>query len=927
MKCESRGSVRLTMVAFLTLVMVSVFIGLIGGCGGKSDPMDKFAAESWDEYSEPLTNAVIGTPSGVVTIGPGGAVGGADAGTGGSSSSGATGGSGGGGSSSGSGSGGSSSGSGSGSSSGGSSSGGVSRDGGTVGRDGGTFGDGGMFNDGGTGGGFGFWHFDDCNPNSNFLVDSSGEGANAQHALGAACVPGISGQGVQIRTTKDVVQVPDEPQFTVGSRIGVAAWVHPTTVSGHQPIVIKRLNNQTAFSLGIHNGNIEMAVVLSTGTTVISSAPIAAGVWTHVAGMFDGTFVFLFINGQQFGQVFGAGTLRNVFAPLRIGATTQTQHFNGIIDEVFVSTEAISKDTLTALACISRPSMVAVSPLTSGPVPFDTTVHYDVAVSDNDVGFCQPKQYDMFFESSDPGISTAFDFPPGQFQTAQPGTTVTFGVEVTGSDSADVGVHQLPFIVDSFGGPPNFGFESLFGQLTYELAPPTGCFVFARRELMITNTSVVDDPVRTFGSSNPGFFGGNDGGVGGGGADAGMFGGGDAAVFGGGDAGFTSEVGPPPGSDASTSPSLGVWSFGHLMREMAPTPTDAPAMTLQLFQHWLTDQTVNGFTVTARPAMQRQLLDIWPKTATGELNLDQSPLTLQAIVNRVDVRNLANGSAGEGRLVFGVNGPINFQQFTVIVEYNLPAQTQQDVQDWADRWHSLSSHPFPSEEYNAALESITRRFTDRNASPGSVNGSALAELRTNEIALSFQWELRGFVLSPTTGFFDETTVKETPDLSFNGTQTLADFVNQNAAAIKAVVPGAMAGTVPAQFEGHNFLAGSVFNNLIEWNAPGIADPDARFHQSANTCNGCHGPETNTTFLMITPRFPGSEAFLSPFITGTTVFDRFSGQARTLNDLGRRKADLTSLVCPTDGGSAPPADAGPPPPQFDSGPLPPPPQGD
>jgi len=116
---------------------------------------------------------------------------------------------------------------------------------------------------------------------------------------------------VQFKSADDVVQVPDEPQFTVDQHIGVAAWVNPKNVTGDQPIVIKRLNNKTAFSLGIHNGNIEMSVVLTTGKTIISRAPIAAGVWTHVGGTFDGTFVFLFINGQQFGQVFGAGTIRN----------------------------------------------------------------------------------------------------------------------------------------------------------------------------------------------------------------------------------------------------------------------------------------------------------------------------------------------------------------------------------------------------------------------------------------------------------------------------------------------------------------------------------------------------------------------------------------------------------------------------------------
>ncbi|HXN34064.1 MAG TPA: LamG domain-containing protein, partial [Polyangiaceae bacterium] len=363
------------------------------------------------------------------------------------------------------------------------------------------------------------------------------------------------------------------------------------------------------------------------------------------------------------------------------------------------------------------------------------------------------------------------------------------------------------------------------------------------------------------------------------------------------------------------SASQGVWTFGHLMRELAPTPAQAPAMTLQLFQHWLTDQTVNGFTVAARPAMQQVLLDVWPKTATGELDLDQPPLTLQAIVNRIDVRNLAAGSAGEGRFVFAVNGAGFPQSFTVILEYNLPAKTQKDVQAWANLWHGLSSHPFPSEAYNAALEAITRRFSGRNAAPGAPNGSALLELRTNEIALSgFQWELRAFELSPSSGFFDEIALKETPDLSFDLTQTFADFVNQNAAAIIAEVPGANDNTVALTFEGLSFRAGSIFNSQIEWfgppTGPGIADPNARFHASANTCNGCHGPETGTpNFTMINPRSAGTEAVLSPFLTGATVTDPVTGQNRMLDDLGRRHADLTSLVCPADGGSQPPPDAG------------------
>ena len=248
------------------------------------------------------------------------------------------------------------------------------------------------------------------------------------------------------------------------------------------------------------------------------------------------------------------------------------------------------------------------------------------------------------------------------------------------------------------------------------------------------------------------------------------------------------------------------------------------------------------------------------------------------------------------RFVFGVN-PFGFPlQFTVILEYRLVGHPETEALAWANRWHALSVHPFPSEEYNAALEAVTKLFTERGSEPGAVNGSALDELRTNEIALSFQWEFRAFALSPTTGFLDEVTVKETPALQFNGTSTLASLVNSEASAIKAVIPGANGHTIPDVLGGSPFLAGSVFNSgFTQWEASGITDPEARFHLSLNTCNGCHGSETNTGFTMVNPRFPGNESSLSPFLTGVTVTD-IRGVTRTMNDLARRRDDLTALVC-------------------------------
>jgi len=281
------------------------------------------------------------------------------------------------------------------------------------------------------------------------------------------------------------------------------------------------------------------------------------------------------------------------------------------------------------------------------------------------------------------------------------------------------------------------------------------------------------------------------------------------------------------------------------MRDLAPTPADAPALLEKMLKTWLSDQTVNGFTIPARPAMQNVVLDQFPRMPDGSLDIDHAPVRLLAIVNRFDLRNLDAGNAGEGRFVFGVLGPFgSVQQFTMILEYKLPAKTAQDVQDWANLWHGLSTHPFPSEEYNAALEAVSLKFSGRNAAPDRVNGSALSQLRTNEIALSFRWEFREFNLSAASGMLEPATVKLTPDLGFNDTQTLADFIVQNEPAIVTETH-----TVPEQFEGAPFLAGSVFNDLIFWQSQSInfTKSEARFQLSKNTCNGCHGPETNTTF--------------------------------------------------------------------------------
>jgi hypothetical protein len=313
---------------------------------------------------------------------------------------------------------------------------------------------------------------------------------------------------------------------------------------------------------------------------------------------------------------------------------------------------------------------------------------------------------------------------------------------------------------------------------------------------------------------------------------------------------------------------------------------DPSAFVLDWLDTWQTAVTVNGQTVPARTAID-SIIDGWPRRTDGSLDMTQPPMRLLAIVNRMDLRD-AN-RAGEGRFVFGVLDGGFETQFTVILEYSLPLEVMTEA-EWADAWHALGAFAPSTVAYRSALQSITDAFAGPDVSPAMPNGSAISQVRTNEIHLSSPWELREHRLNAA-GRLRIRTVALTPRNNLNNTARLRDFINANTEAILAGTH-----TVPNIFQGVRFRGGRVTNDIDFWSAAGINDPEARHLFSLNTCNGCHGAETNTGFLHVNPRSPGQVSTLSGFLTGIDVSDPVNGTIRNFNDLARRADALESLLC-------------------------------
>ncbi|XXF81328.1 hypothetical protein P2318_16675 [Myxococcaceae bacterium GXIMD 01537] len=332
---------------------------------------------------------------------------------------------------------------------------------------------------------------------------------------------------------------------------------------------------------------------------------------------------------------------------------------------------------------------------------------------------------------------------------------------------------------------------------------------------------------------------------------------------------------------ASGSDPRGAWSFGRLMETLAPEHPGSPRARSQFVLSWLRswerDKVVNTHTVPARPAIRTRIIDPW-RAASGctgpdsdcVLDMAQAPFRLLGIVYRPDLRRVdcepSRALAGQGRLVFGALGPGGTRQpFTVIFEYQLPAIGGRDTLAWARRWHALGQVPF-GPDYNARLHDVTRRFTRRGAVSWARNGSALLQLRTNEIPLSpvepKLWEMREFILGSKGGLVLVSPENE-PDASFNGSVELGNWVRRNALSV-------LAGRhqLPKQYKGAYLRAGAapVPSQGGAWQVPGVPE-DVRGAFALATCSGCHKAETGTNFLHLRSREVGAASQLSAFLQG------------------------------------------------------------
>lgn len=143
----------------------------------------------------------------------------------------------------------------------------------------------------------------------------------------------LNGSGA-MRVLPEEIHLPDGP-FTL------EAWMNPSSIEGSRGVVAK--TERSEYAIFLMDGVLDFSVHLDGQYASASSdQKLAVGRWSHVAGVFTGEAVQLFVDGRLVKETAASGSRTQNELPLYLGADTSkegemTRPFAGLLDTVRLS--------------------------------------------------------------------------------------------------------------------------------------------------------------------------------------------------------------------------------------------------------------------------------------------------------------------------------------------------------------------------------------------------------------------------------------------------------------------------------------------------------------------------------------------------------------------------------------------------------------
>ncbi len=159
---------------------------------------------------------------------------------------------------------------------------------------------------------------------------------------------GRLGKALDFDGVNDYVSVPNAPALNP-QRLTLSAWVKVRTNTTVQRILDRDGGATTTYFLGL-GGNPNTVVFRIGSSFVKGTSPVTANSWHHIAGVYDGTKLTVYLDGVANGTLTASPTVVDNGVPLTIGRRPAGGGpVNGLIDEVTIYDRGLSAAEITAL--------------------------------------------------------------------------------------------------------------------------------------------------------------------------------------------------------------------------------------------------------------------------------------------------------------------------------------------------------------------------------------------------------------------------------------------------------------------------------------------------------------------------------------------------------------------------------------------------
>ena len=189
----------------------------------------------------------------------------------------------------------------------------------------------------------GWWKFDDLSASQ--AIDSSGNGNHGILQGNATKSTWAYDKTIMLYGDDDCVEDPHQPVFNVTDKLTLTAWVRISSSENDMKIISKG----SAFSFGReYDGDYLTLLCTGTGRPLSGSMGVFDYKWHHVAAVYDGTTLYIYVDGTLDTTRAASGNITPNDDSVLIGDFAEIANFEwvGNIDDVRIYNRALTADEI-----------------------------------------------------------------------------------------------------------------------------------------------------------------------------------------------------------------------------------------------------------------------------------------------------------------------------------------------------------------------------------------------------------------------------------------------------------------------------------------------------------------------------------------------------------------------------------------------------